>query len=200
MKLKSILFATLTSFAVAQASASSISTGVASWLVNGNSVVVESPIASPNWINNFGDGQWVGVTASSGSFAGGEAPGTYTFTLDMSSLGGAGTFNLEYAADNTIQWSITSGTVAGMTSCLGNPDVANCFGAGNGAPRMLNGTFSANSILTATVVNGSSPGFNPNPMGLLVVGTAQVPVPASLALFGLGAVALAAARAKCKDA
>jgi hypothetical protein len=196
MKLKSILFGLSALLAVSATTAApiSISSGVASWQVNGNPAIVETTIATPAWINNFGDGKWVGVTANSGSFTGGEAPGTYVFTFNLGSLGN-GTFNIDYAADNSVTWTITGGTLSGATTCTsGNPDTSNCFGASNSAPRSLTGTFSTSSVLTATILNGSSPGFDPNPMGLLVVGTAAVPVPASLALFAVGGLVLVASR------
>jgi hypothetical protein len=153
-------------------------------------------IAAPAWIPNFGDGSWIGVTANSGSFSGGEAPGTYVFQLNLGSFGN-GTFNIDYAADNSVTWTITGGTLSGATTCTsGNPDTSNCFGASNSAPRSLVGTFGTSSVLTATISNGSSPGFDPNPMGLLVVGTATVPVPASLALFAVGGLAFLANRTR----
>jgi hypothetical protein len=193
MKLKSALVGLLAMFAVCEASADSISTGVAGWLVNGNPVVIENPIASPYWINNFGDGKWVGTTATDGSLSSGANPGTYTFSLNLGPLGGIGTFDLQYAADNIVSWSISNGSLLGTTTCVGNPDLTDCFGSAAGAPRSLSGTFNVNSILTATVTNGKN--SDPvNPMGLLVVGTANVPVPTSLALLALGGAALAASR------
>jgi hypothetical protein len=196
MKLKSIFFGLVAFATVGAATAApiSISSGVANWLVNGNPAVVETTIAAPAWINNFGDGKWVGVTANSGSFSGGEAPGAYVFTLNLGPLG-SGTFSLDYAADNSISWTISNGSLSGSTTCTsGSPDTSNCFGASNSAPRSLTGTFSTSSVLTATVLNGSSSGFDPNPMGLLVVGAAEVPVPASLALFAAGGFAFVASR------
>lgn len=143
----------------------SVSTGVAPWLVNGNPAVVLGTLATPFWINNFGDGSWVGTTSLDGNLAGGASPGSYVFTLALGSfVGDAGTFNLQYAADNSISWSISNGTLGGDVTC----GPADCFTAAGGAPRSLNGNFAADSILTASVINiGSSP----SPMGLLAVGT-----------------------------
>jgi hypothetical protein len=166
--------------------AAPISTGVAPWEVNGNPVVIENPIAIPYWISNFGDGSWVGTTADDGSLSGGALPGTYTFTLAIGSLIGApGTFSLQYAADNNIRWTITNGALGGTTNCA----ATDCFSSAGGAPRSLSGSFDISSILTATVVNE---GTALNPMGLIVVGTADesgIPEPSTvvLCLSGLAA-------------
>lgn len=177
-----------------------ISTGPAPWLVNGNPVVAETNIPGV-WINNFGDGVWVGTTV--GDAATGAAPGSYTFTLNIFARTGGvgpGSFSLQYAADNAVTWSISNGTLAGTTSCTAGTPNSDCFQAAGGAPRSLTGTYGAGSILTATVVNGGS---SLNPMGLLVVGTANldpsgVPEPSTYAMFTLGGSALALARLRRK--
>jgi hypothetical protein len=171
------------------AQAITISTGtIAPWLVNGNPVVVETSPATPIWVSNFGDGRWVGTTAADGNISGGAAPGTYVFTLNIGAfLGSAGTFSLQYAADNNITWTISGGgSLAGTTSCVNA--ATDCFTASGGAPRSLTGLSSATSILTATVVNAGSV---VTPMGLLVVGqVTAVPEPATYALFALGGAGL----------
>lgn len=171
MVLKSLLAASLLATAVF-AAPMTISTGTAAlWTVNGNPVAVENPIPTPTWIGNFGDGRWVGTSVSDATIPGGAAPGTYIYRLNIGTyLGGTGSFGLQYAADNSVTWTITTGTLAGTTSCDAtvNP-VGDCFGAGAGAPRSLTGTYSLSSVLTATVVNGDT--FS-TPSGLLVVGTA----------------------------
>jgi hypothetical protein len=179
-----------------------ISTGTAApWLVNGNPVAVETVLSTPIWINNFGDGRWVGTTVNDGNPSIGIAPGTYTFTLAIGSyLGGAGTFSLQYAADNSVQWTLSGGTLGGSTQCdsVLNPS-SDCFQNVSGAPRTLTGTFGAGSVLTATVVNGGS---TANPMGLLVVGNADpvgaIPEPSTYAMLTLGGVAVAVARLRKK--
>ena len=181
-----------------------ISTGTAApWLVNGNPVVVETTIAIPIWINNFGDGRWVGTNANDGNPSIGALPGTYTFTMALSIYaGGAGTgvFSFQYAADNAVTWTISNGTLAGTTSCTVATPESDCFQAASGAPRSLTGTYGAGAILTATVVNG---GTSPNPMGLLVVGTADadpsgIPEPSTYAMITLGGAAIAFARLRRK--
>ncbi len=109
-----------------------ISTGTAApWLVNGNPVVLESPIATPFWINNFSDGKWVGTNSSDGNLAGGPNPGTYTFTMNIGAyFGAAGVLSLQYAADNNVTWSISNGSLAGSTSCV----TGDCFSNVAGAP------------------------------------------------------------------
>jgi hypothetical protein len=198
MNIKSALFAlSALAFSIsASAAPVTISTGTAApWLVNGNPVVLETPIATPYWINNFGDGLWVGTTSNDGNLASGAAPGTYTFTLNLGAyIGSAGSFSIQYAADNTINWSISSGSLLGTASCTGNPSTTDCFGSAAGAPRSMSGLFGTSSILTATVVNGAT---SINPMGLLVVGMAEaaaVPLPSSLAMLALGGAILGAAR------
>ena len=128
-----------------------ISTGSAApWLVNGNPVVLQSPLAVSFWIGSCSDGKWVGTTSSDGNLAGGASPGTYTFSMNIGAyFGAAGVLSLQYAADNNVNWSITNGSLAGSTSCV----TENCFSAVGGSPRSLTGSFSANSTLTATVVN-----------------------------------------------
>ena len=169
----------------------SISTNVAPWLVNGNPTTAISPLAVPFWINNFGDGSWVGTSAGDGIS---NAAGTYTYTLNIGSyIGTAGTLSLQYAADNSVSWGITNGSLSGATSCAG-PD---CFSTVGGAPRSLTGTFAADSVLTATVVNLAD-----SPQGLLAVGTAsdfsQVPEPASVTMIAIGGAAIALARLRRK--
>lgn len=180
-----------------------ISTGTAApWLVNGNPVAIETVLSTPIWINNFGDGRWVGTTASDGNPVIGIAPGTYTFTLAIGAyVGAAGTFSLQYAADNSVLWSISGGTLSGSSQCdtVLNPQ-SDCFQNVSGAPRTLTGSFGAGSILTATVVNGSN---SANPMGLLAVGTADatigdVPEPSTYAMLALGGAAVAFARLRRK--
>lgn len=165
----------------------SISTTVAPWEVNDNPVVAISPLAVPFWVNNFGDGGWVGTTAGDGTT---NAAGTYIYTLDIGTyIGAAGTLSLQYAADNSVSWGITNGTLSGATSCAG-PD---CFST----VAALTGTFAADSVLTATVVNVAN-----SPQGLLVVGTAsdvsQVPEPASVTMIAIGGAAIALARLRRK--
>lgn len=203
MQIKSVLL-TLSALAFSfSASAASISTGVAGWLVNGIPVAVETTLAVPSWINNFGDGKWVGTTANDGSFSVGANPGTYTFTLLMAAYAGgpSGAFSLQYAADNTVAWTISGGgSLSGATACSGDPTTTDCFGSTAGAPRTLSGLYAATSLLTATVVNG---GTSLNPMGLLVVGTAtpaNVPLPSSLAILALGGAVLGAMRARRQKA
>lgn len=171
-----------------------ISTNVASWLVNGNPTVAISPIAAPFWISNFGGGSWVGTTSNDGNLAGSTAAGTYTYTLNIGAvIGTAGTLSLQYAADNTVAWSISNGSLSGDTLCS-SPD---CFTSVGGAPRSLTGTFAANSILTATVNN-----LDPGPTGLLVAGEASafspVPEPGSVTMIAIGGAALALARLRRK--
>lgn len=164
-----------------------ISTGTAApWLVDGNPVVAESPIATPYWINNFGDGVWVGTAAGDGNLAGGAAGGVYTFTLNIGAYFGLpGSFNVQYSADNNVSWSITNGTLGGSTACGGCYDLVH----------NLNGTFNADSVLTATVTNAD----HPSPMGLIVVGEGDsIPEPSTYAMFATGAVAILAARIRRK--
>lgn len=143
----------------------SLSTGVAAWTVNGNPVAVLSPIATPFWISNFGDGRWVGATSNDGNVVSGANSGSYVFSLNFSGFtSGPGTFDLQYSADNSVSWSITHGTLSGATVC----GLADCFSAIAGAPRSISGSFAANSILTASVTNIGS---GKSPMGLLAVGT-----------------------------
>ena len=185
---------------ISPAFAIGISTGgPAAWLVNGNPAVVENPRPA-NWVPNTGGGSWVGTSSTDGDPAIGNVPGVFVYTLAIGALyGGSGVFNLNYAADNSVAWSITSGTLTGGTAtCSGN-----CFGSFNA----LSGTLSATSILIATVVNttagstgliANSAGFAPgsetnsNPTGLFVSGTAEaVPEPATWALLFGGASLLA---------
>ena len=195
MKLFSLI--TLLALAIPGSAATiSISTGVAPWLVNGNPAVNLSVIPVGIWINNFGDGRWVGATASDGNPSVGAAPGAYTFTFNIGAFfGGPGNLALQYAADNSVAWSISSGSLSGATNCgSGNP-LGDCFTSAGGAPRTLSGTFASTSILTATVVNGSTA---TNPLGLLAVGTASdesaVPEPSTFAMLAFGGLLLAATR------
>jgi hypothetical protein len=189
------LFSLITLLALtipASAATISISTGVAPWLVNGNPAVNLSVLATPVWINNFGDGRWVGSTANDGNPSTGAAPGTYIFTLNLGTFfGGPGSLSLQYAADNSVNWTITNGSLSGNTSC-GSGD---CFLSSGGAPRSLSGIFASDSVLTATVLNGSTA---TNPMGLIAVGTASdpsaVPEPSTFAMLAFGGLLLAATR------
>ncbi len=179
-----------------------ISTGTAApWLVNGNPTLSLTTIPTGIWINNFGDGVWIGPNSTSGNPAIGEAPGTFVYQLGLGSyFGGTGAFSLQYAADNSITWSISNGSLGGTTSCdaVLSPN-SDCFQASGGAPRTLTGIFAANSILTATIVNGTNPADpnRNNPTGLLAVGTADnstVPEPSTYAMFAMGIAAIAFAR------
>ncbi len=201
MILKSLLAAALLATSVFGAPMT-ISTGTAAlWLVNGNPVVVETTIPTGIWIANFGGGSWVGPTASAGDPATGFAPGTYTYTLNIGAyFGGAGSFSLQYATDNSVAWTLSAGSLGGTTSCNSvlNPD-SNCFQSSAGAPRTLTGNFASNSILTATVVNGTNTPVANNPTGLLVVGTgSDIPEPSTYAMFGMGIAAIAFARSRRK--
>lgn len=171
-----------------------ISTNVAPWMVNGNPTVEISPIAAPFWIANFGGGAWVGTTAGDGNLIGSTAPGTYTYTLNVGALiGTSGFLSLQYAADNTVAWTISNGSLSGDILCS-SPD---CFTSVGGAPRTVTGTFAADSVLTATVVN-----LDPGPTGLLVAGEASefspVPEPASVTMIAIGGAAIALARLRRK--
>ena len=202
--LKSLLAAALLATSVFGAPIT-ISTGSAAvWLVNGNATFVETPLPTGIWIPNFGDGSWIGPDASAGNPAIGAAPGTYTYTLSLGAyFGGAGSFSLQYAADNSVARSLTSGSLGGTTSCDAVlSSLSECFGSSTGAPRTLTGDFTLNSILTATIFNGTDP-QNPqtnNPTGLLVVGTADsaVPEPSTYTMFGMGIAAIVFARSRRK--
>lgn len=177
-----------------------LSTGAASWSVNGNPAVVETgvlPTFPGGWVQNFSDGRWVGTTASDGNFGlptdGALANGAiYTFSLNLGAVVPAGgSFSLQYAADNAVTWSITNGSLAGDTTCGSGNINADCFSS----LRTLTGTFSSTSTLFASVVNGPTGVGTRTPMGLLAVGvTAPVPEPSSWALFALGGVSLVFAR------
>jgi hypothetical protein len=177
-----------------------ISTGAQpGWQVNSSAVVIESTIPTGIWIANFGDGVWVGPTATAGGILEGQgAPaGVYTYTLNIGALlGTSGNFTLQYAADNGVTWTINNGgTISGATVCA-SPD---CFRASNGAPRSVSGTLTATSVLTATVTNDLLGGGINNPTGLLVVGTASnVPEPSTYAMLGLGGAALLLSRLRRK--
>jgi hypothetical protein len=195
MNFRSFALVLASALAASTLSASTISTGtVAPWLVNGNPAVVETSIAAPFWINNFGDGRWVGTDANAGGLTSTAAAGTYTYTLNLGAyIGSNGSFSLQYAADNAVLWSITNGSLAGSANCAG-PD---CFSSVGGAPRSLTGTFAADSVLTAQLTNTAI-----GPTGLLVVGTADAafvgaaptPEPSTFLMLGLGGAALLAAR------
>jgi hypothetical protein len=145
-------------------------------------VFAETPIPG-TWILLPG-AVWVGATVNDGStFLGGlAAPGVYVYTLKIGALfQSGGSFSLQYAADNTVAWSVSNGSLAGQTSC----QQLDCFSTA----RSLSGNFSANSVLTATVVNGD---FGLNPTGLTVAGNAfAMPEPSSYALMAIGGGLLA---------
>lgn len=198
MKLAPTMLICLALAVPASAAPVSISTGVAPWQVNGNPAVAEDAPLPSTWLPGFGDGVWIGTSAADSNAIAG---GTYVFTLNIGAfVGAAGTFSLDYAGDNSVEWTITNGTLAGTSSC----PIEYCFMSPSfapanitPAPRSLTGTFAASSVLTATIVNW--PGGGPNPMGLLVVGTADArrvtaPEPATMGLLGLGALAAVARR------
>ncbi len=202
MILKSLLAAALlasSAFGITISTGNTVGPNVP-WMVNSNPVALLGVLATPIWIGNFGDGRWVGTTVNDGNPAIGIAPGTYVFSLNLSTWvggSGSGTFDLQYAADNSVIWTISNGSLGGTTQCdAGATPLSDCFQATAGAPRMLNGTFGVGSVLTATVVNGSA---TANPMGLLVVGTASdVPEPSTYAMLTLGGAAIAFARLRRK--
>jgi hypothetical protein len=203
LKIKALVGLTLLASSAFAATISSGASGV-NWMVNSNPAVVETgtlPTAF-GWVANFSDGQWIGTAATDGNFGGpglGALAGqSYTFTLNLSAILASGTFSLQYAADNSVVWSITNGTLSGATSCdSGNGNSIACFGS----LRSLTGSFGAGSVLTATVLNGpvpSTPGER-SPMGLIVVGTAtDVPEPSTYAMLTLGGAAIAFARFRRK--
>ncbi len=167
--------------------AQSVSTGVAPWLVNGNPTVNETGTLLNTWVPALGDGLWVGTRSTDGNFilpTDGAAGGTYTFSLNVGALyGTAGNFSLQYAADNAVSWSVNDGTLSGDTQCGNGDPLADCYSA----LRTLAGTFSANSVLTATVVNGTSIAGG-SPMGFLAVSSiSPIPEPSSYAMFLVGA-------------
>lgn len=172
----------------------SISSGVAPWLVNGNPASVISPLAG-GWVGNVADGQWMGTTSNDGT---GAPAGSYTFSLNIGALiGAAGTLSLQYASDNAVAFSITNGSLSGATQCGAGDPQAVC----STATLSLSGVFAANSTLTATVLNGNTPGVgSSSPMGLLVAGTADVgapvPEPSTYAMMVLGGAATLLARVR----
>lgn len=169
-RLFAVAAALATSLIASSTMAATLSTGVAPWQVNGNPVATLSPIPVPIWVNNYGDGVWVGSTSNDGNLAGqGASSGAYLFTLDLGQYAaGGGTFNLTYAADNSVTWSITNGSVSGATIC----SLLDCFSPSAGAVRSLSGSFASNSVLTASVFNAEK-----GPMGLIAVGTYSVSSP-----------------------
>lgn len=165
-------------------------TGGAAWMVNGNNpAVVLTSIAAPFWIGSVG--QWIGATANDGNINSTAAAGTYVYTLNLGALvPTGGNLTLQYAGDNNVVWTITGGSLGGVTSCTTN----DCFSSVAGAPRSISGSFSGTSILTATVTNTAQ-----GPTGLMVIGDASnVPEPSTYAMLGLGAAAMFAARLRRK--
>lgn len=207
MKTKSTILAAL---ALAMAPAvfadpTSISTGVAPWVVNSNPVfavdLTQLQLLPTSWIPNFGDGQWVGSSTTSGNYLNtgdGAAPGNYVYTLAIGALmGGSGTFSLKYASDDTVGWSINMGSFTSGSASTSCSVLGTCWSSPS-APFTLTGTFSATSVLIATVVNA---GAMWNPSGFIAVGTAvlngnvsTIPEPSTYAMLCLGAIGLAAAR------
>jgi len=174
----------------ASAAVMPLDTGVAPWLYNGLPVAIEPTATIPSaWMTPTGSSSWVGTTVTDATK--GVPPGTYIFTLDLSSYAGApGSFSLSYATDNSVAWTISNGSLGGATTCTNAGD---CFQTSGGAPRALTGTYGVGAILTATVVNDPS---GANPMGLLVSGTASggVPEPSTYAMVGIGAAAVLLSR------
>jgi hypothetical protein len=183
----------------------SISTGVAPWAVNGNPVfavdLTQLQLLSTTWIPNFGDGVWIGPSTTSGNYLNtgdGAAPGSYVYTLAIGALmGGSGTFSLKYASDDTVGWSINMGSFTSGVASTTCTTFGTCWSSPT-APITLTGTFSAMSVLTATVVNLGSVW---NPSGFLAVGTATlngnvspIPEPSTYAMLLLGAAGVAASR------
>lgn len=169
----------------------SVSTGVAPWQVNSNPVVTLGTIPGV-WVAPFGDASWVATTATDGTT--GAAAGTYTFSLNLGAwVGTAGSLSLDYSTDNGVLWSITNGSLSGTTSCDSGNASATCFTGIN----TMNVTFAADSVLTATVVNGGEPTVSP--MGLIAGGSYDaVPEPGTYAMVLLGGAAIAAARMRRK--
>lgn len=181
-----VLAAGLACLSGAHAAPLSLSTGLAPWLVNGNPGVVLNPVPG-TWVDGLGNGQWIGTTSQDGT---GAEPGQYTFTLNIGALAGSdGLFSMAYAADDAVAWSITNGSLGGTTACVGPVTCAESLSG-------LTGTFSANSVLTATVLNIDTAR---SPFGLLAEGRTladpnPVPEPSSLALVALAGAALLRAR------
>jgi hypothetical protein len=125
--------------------------------------------------------KWIGSTPQDGDFTSPvAAPGTYVYSLNIGSMmSSGGVLSLSYAADDTISWTITNGSLSGDVVCS-----ANCFSS----IRTLNGSFSANSVLRATVQNSPS-GLNPT--GLAVAGQlmANVPEPSTAGVILMSAFA-----------
>jgi hypothetical protein len=171
-----------TAVMTASASAATISTGSASWFVDGTLArIVPTQF---NYFPPFSDGSWI----SNASFV--TPSGTYLFTLNIGALVTMpGTFSLSYGADNNVSWSITNGSLAGAVACLNAS--GDCFGPGSGptvVPAMLSGTFDTTSVLTAAVVNSAG---NANPMALFVVGSANaVPEPLTVVMVTIPIVLL----------
>lgn len=179
-----------------------LGTGVASWTVSGpisGPAQLLSTLPGPYIPNHTTapQGFWVGPTTTAGS----DAPdGTYTYTLNIGALLAAsnpgfsnGSFSLNYASDDRVQWSISGGSLTSATNCTGVSGNGDCYSAGGGAPRPLTGLLtSLGAILTAVVVNDARTPHDPayaNPTGLLAYGTADVaavPLPASALLLVSG--------------
>ncbi len=175
-------------FATALASSAwgaTIDSGVAPWLYNGDPAsVITFPLPVGSWVGATPPAAWIGPTTATV-----QPGGTYVFTLALGNLlGEAGSFSLQYSVDDFVTWTISNGTLGGFTTC-GNGD--DCYFQ----LHTLTGTFAADSILTATIVNNFDLGVD-NPMGLLVQGSADanaVPEPSTYALMSLaGAVAFLA--------
>lgn len=190
MRIKFALFA-MAALALASAAQAAVilDTGVgnAPWTTQ----VDLSPIPG-GWYSPTAPSKWVGQTATDGDPNVGAAPGVYVYTLALGTYGtGPGTFSLTYVVDDSIVWSISDGgTLAGADTC--GP---NCWSSIFGAPYTLTGTYSATSVLTATVTNN---GTLANPTGLLVQGLAtsnsEVPEPSTYAMVAIGAVGVLVAR------
>ena len=170
--------ALILSAAAASASGAVINSGVAPWQIEGGPAsVITNPLPPSTWAA-APPAAWIGFDSETS-----QSSGEYVFSIAIGAyLGSGGSFAFNFAADNTIQWSITNGTLDGDVTCTNGGD---CYSR----LRYLTGTFSADSILTATIINDEDD-LGPNPSGLLVQGVAvDTPEPGTYALFSIAGAA-----------
>ena len=182
-----VLLAIAATPVVAMADNINLSTGTATYTINGSTTALVSP-ANAAWTATIAGAQWVNNTGSgTTNVANGPYVFTTTFTLSSTSnLSGS------FASDNAASAFLSGGSIVGSDSLGANGSssftVTTPFSVVDLGPGIYTLTFDLENGSGLNTPPGTDGNSDSGPMGLLVGASAvtATPEPSSLALLGTG--------------